>query len=232
MMVDALLIKARAENCGERVRPFALAPAMVERVAVPQPPEPSAAEREADRLRQRVATLEQQLADTEARWQSQFDTRLADAAADIARSHRDDDAKRIAVLQTAVTAAVDAARTRFLAASADGATRLATHALSRLAAARTADVEFLSAVIADRIADVGEAMVVRILIAPVDLADGALTDILATQLPPSCRVEADAAIPRGTARIRLRLGQIDIDPARGLDRLIAALAAGPEVAHG
>ncbi|MEK6540950.1 MAG: hypothetical protein AABZ45_02385 [Pseudomonadota bacterium] len=216
------LIKAQTASGMEIVQPLLRSVNMHQPDAT-MPPELTIAERELLQLRTQIMELEAKLKEAERRWSIGYQSQLADATALLAQQYRDDDEKRIAILLSAVTTAYEQTQRQIVGALGDAASRLAIHALSRLASIRVNDADWLADMIAQRLSMLNGSMVVALQLPPDMITSATIIDALAERLPDGCRVVADATVARGTARILLRLGQIDIDPAQGIAALIEAI---------
>lgn len=190
-------------------------------VAASPAPQPSAEALELQGVKAENEALRAELEQLKQQWSSALVDARTRAEAEAARKHKDDDARRLRALEGALREA-----SANYAESLDGqaatlATSLACEALSCLVEPQAGEVEWLARIITQRLTRTRQASSPRIHVAPADL--GALTVLL----PQDCGIVADEQVPPGAARIRLTLGEIVIDPAQGLDRVLDALRNEP-----
>lgn len=226
-MTSAALI--RANDASSRIRLFGVAPAPLDLPV--QPDIPSAAELEVARLHERVAELEAAQVALDREWRDTFDTRLADASRQIELDHRDDDRRRIDLLEQAIGKANASLDQHLLSAARRSGLALACYALSRFAELRADDATWLADIVAAQVDRVGAAMIVAVKLNPADLDAGTIASELEARLNGRSAIKADPAVTKGSVRLHLRLGDIDIDPAQGLHSIIAALADEDSAEH-
>ncbi|MEQ1540700.1 MAG: hypothetical protein ABL926_00445 [Novosphingobium sp.] len=179
------------------------------------------------RLAEDNAWLRDELAQLQQRWDialSEAEVRGCEMAA---RQHVTDDAAFLAAL----TDALAGARSDFAAGLDRGAGQLAAalaqDALSRLVNAARDENEWLARVIARRLGDLRRKSVVALRLAPQGDSDSVLAD-LCRKFAPDIPISVDPRLPRGTARIELNLGEITINPADGLQQVLAMLGDGDD----
>ena len=186
------------------------------------PVKPSAEQIEILELRQKRDDLSGELSALRADWDTALagaEARAKDAAAG---EHVKDDQARL----TAISQSLDKARDEFDGNLRDGlggmATNLAGEALARLVKLRGPDGDWLARTIARRLGEVRAGAIVALHVSPHDLSDE-LIAMVRPALPGGTLIAADQALKSGTARLGLRLGQIEIDPALGLAQVLALL---------
>lgn len=171
-------------------------------------------------LRREGEALREELLELRQGWDAAIAEADVRAKAAAAREYVRDDGAAIAKMRESL----DQARWGFDTALADAvpelAIRLAAETSARLAQVRSGEEDWLASVIARRLDELRAASVVALRVGPSDLT-AALVDQLRPLLAPGVALEADPDLQPGTAKIELRLGQIDIDPAKGLCKLLA-----------
>lgn len=185
---------------------------------------PSREQLEIERLGREGAALRGELEKLRGDWDKALEEAEVRALDVAARQHVTDDAKRMAELRETL----DKARTTFDAALGQQAMplarALAQEALARLVETQDDETEWLVRTIERRLGELrGEAVV------ELRLAEDIKPDLAARlreQLPPGAAIVNDSALRAGTARIGLRLGRVEVDPAAGLRELLGALEQG------
>lgn len=192
-------------------------------------PLPGREQLEIERLNHENSDLREELGQLRANWDKALAAAEARALESASRQHVADDGARLAALQGALDNARNAFDAAFGQQLMTTAAALAQAALARLVEQRDSETEWLVRTIERRLGDLRGDAVVELRLAP-----GIAPDLLARlrdQLPPGVVITNDPAIPEGTARIGLRLGRIEIDPAAGLGALLGAFEADQDV-HG
>jgi flagellar biosynthesis/type III secretory pathway protein FliH len=173
---------------------------------------------ERDELRRKLDELEQS-------WQQRSDELRDEAHKAAEQEFARDDHSRILTLTTGIESAIAAFEVQ-LANYATGLTpRLAQHALNQLVKVRKDEADWLSRAIERRLDSLSSHAVVAIVLASDDVSE----DILATvskRFRSKAEVTTDPTLKPGTARIILRMGEIQIDPQHGLEQLVAMLGDG------
>jgi hypothetical protein len=191
--------------------------------AAPAPTHP--AEVEAIALRAQLTDAQSALAASQAEQAERLERQLRAAEMEMAAAHRDDDDQRITALVTAL-ADSQAHFLRMLRENVEPvACATAVYALSRFASARSEDESWLLHVIADRLDVLTAGALIELQLAPSVFASDAAVATLAARIPSGCAIAVEPTLAHGTARLRLRLGAIDIDPELGMAAVVAALAA-------
>jgi len=168
------------------------------------------------RLRAENEELRLDLAEQRERWNAALAEARLEAEQDILSRFRKDDAARIAILERACSQAL-ASLDGLLGKQMHGAAvAIASDAVAQLASLHEEDVTWLARIINQRLAQLRSGSHCVVHVAPEHLESVETT-------VQNCKVVADPAIPSGTAVIKLALGEIEIDPAQGSQRLIAAL---------
>ena len=185
---------------------------------------PSREQLEIERLGRDNTALQGELAQLRADWGKSLEAAEARALSTAARQHVTDDTARLLTLHEVL----DKARAAFDAALGQQAMplaqTLAQDALARLVESRDDETEWLARTIGRRLSELRSGAVVELRLAA-DIEPGLLAG-LREQLPPGANIVSDPALRAGTARIGLRLGQVEIDPAAGLRTLLGALEQG------
>lgn len=215
------VLKAGSPEAGSRVETFhgfAESPPHHD-----QEPELTNAERELETLRIRLKAAEQAKVEIDAKWQEQFDLKLAAARAEISQQRSNYELKLIEELQHALQRAQDGF-VASLATVREEAVAIACFGLEKLAVARDKDSMFLVSCIERRISEISDALIVSISVSPRDESlHGYLADSSVGKGQIESRVRLDDALAPGTARIDLLVGDIPINPGQGLATI--ALAA-------
>lgn len=159
-------------------------------------------------------TLRQEAEALRTNWQAELaaaERRARDAAA---IAYIRDDENRLSALIGTLGDARQAFDRHLLTLVRNSAIELAATALEKLVSARQEDRDWLARIVEHRLDMLDESAVISVQVAEDDFADpvGAI-------LPEGTHIERSAALSPGTARITLRLGTIEIDPAAGLQRL-------------
>ena len=168
-------------------------------------------------------TLRGELENLCAKWQSELAAAEQRAGEAAASAHVRDDDKRLAALVGALGDARQSFDRHLLALVSQSASALAIAALDKLVSVREGDREWLARVIGQRLDRLDRGAVISVQVSEDDFADP-----VAAILPDGARIEKDAMLRGGTARITLRLGAIEIDPAAGLERLTDVLRRGED----
>lgn len=129
------------------------------------------------------------------------------------------DQDRTAVLERALLLAREDFQRGLEEACGPLAARLAIHALERLVRVEDEEGRWLARSIARRLDDLSAETLVALHVAPGDGPDVS-PDV---SLPAGAALVPDATQRPGTARLALRLGEISIDPAEGLARILGVL---------
>lgn len=170
---------------------------------------------ERDGLQQKLLIAERQRAE-------ELDAIKADARAAAAHDFKRDDSRRIEILAAAVEASLSLFKAHLITQSRGLAPALARQALEQLVRGREVEADWLARVIERRLETLTRQSVVSVAIAREDFGD-AVVQQLSRQLAAGAAVIADPSLKPGTARIVLRLGEVVVDPAAGVDRLLAML---------
>lgn len=122
-----------------------------------------------------------------------------------------DDQRRVKLLAEGIASAGVVWRER-LAATDRLAAQLATLVLSRMFGACDDWAEPVTRALREQVTQIGAHAIVAVTVSAADFAEqGALAAAVGL---PVASVTRDAALPAGACRIALRLGQVEIDPAR------------------
>lgn len=185
---------------------------------------PSREEIEIERLRKDNGALREELGQLRADWDKELEEAETRALGAAARQYVADDAARLSELRDAL----DKTRAAFDAALAQQAMplagALAQDALARLVETQGDEAEWLVRTIERRLGELRSEAVVELRLAA-GIEPGLLAG-LREQLPPGAAIVSDPALRAGTARIGLRLGRVEVDPAAGLRELLSALEQG------
>ncbi|MEH3123277.1 MAG: hypothetical protein PGN16_15070 [Sphingomonas phyllosphaerae] len=189
--------------------------AVVERVAARDPSVVA--------LEERVAALEALLA-AERLAAERAATAAREAIAEARRAGRSeavaDEQRRLQLLTEGIAAAEAAWRER-LDATDRLAAQLAALVLSRMFGACDDWAEPVMRALAEQVVKIGAHAIVAVTVSAGDFADDAA--LAAAVALPAATVTRDAALPAGACRIALRLGRVEIDPARQWAAFEAAL---------
>ena len=190
--------------------------------AIPIRSDPSPEQIDMVRLRHENAALRKQLALMRQTWQSELQAAEDHAREAAAQEHRSDDQARLAALHRALDVANDAFTAMLGQSTESLALALAGDALVRLVEPQQVEQQWLQRSIMARIAEL-RAQSILALHLPADFDETLLAGLTA-QLSAKLIVVRDPQQPPGTARIALRLGQVEIAPDRGLAGVLAILA--------
>lgn len=191
----------------------------------PGPPEPSRQDLEIAGLRRENDALRGEIATLRAAWQDELSRAEARARDEAGQSHVRDDALQRTMLGEALQGARLHFENELLPLVGQWATEIAMLALEKLVSLRQGDDDWLARVVARRLAALDADAVIALHLSPSD-RDGEDNAALPAGLPPGTRIETDPTLRPGMARLQLRLGTIDIDPAAGFVRLRDMLDAG------
>ncbi|WP_341208797.1 hypothetical protein [uncultured Sphingomonas sp.] len=131
-----------------------------------------------------------------------------------------DDRRRVTLLAEGIASAQAAWRER-LEATDRLAAQLAALVLARMFGACDDWAEPVTRALTEQVAQIGAHAIVAVTVSAADFADEAA--LAATVGLRTASVTRDAALPAGACRIALRLGQVEIDPARQWAAFEAAL---------
>lgn len=198
-------------------------------LAQPSRPEPLATPDEREvriaRLTAEVEALHQELATVERRGEEELAALRAEAKETAAREFRQDDARRIELLAGVLERSLAEFEARLIAQARAVAPRLARHALERLVRLRDGEGELLGRAIERRLDDLKAQTVVSLQLAPTDWSEP-LVEQIGSRLGGAVALSRDARLSAGSARIVLRQGEVTVDTAAGLARLLAAFDDG------
>lgn len=196
------------------------------RSAVPAPPD----ERDAAvaRLGADCADLRGQLAAAERRSEEALLEIKRQAKQAAAEEFRQDDTRRLELLAQALERSVEAFQSQLLAQSRTLAPRLARIALEQLVRVGDGEAQWLARAIGRRLDDLNTQAVVSLQVAAADWSE-TLIEQIGGRLAEHAVLSRDASLPPGSARIGLRLGEVTVDTAAGLARLLQALDEGDGV---
>lgn len=201
----ALRLTAPASNGGEQA-----------------PAQPDARDAENLALREEIERLGGQLQALRGEWHEKLAAAKASAKLEAAREHIRDDARHIEALESVLRAASE----QFADALSDQVTPLATalavRAVDRLVALSADEAEWLGRVVARRLEDIAAESVIAIHLASQSHGD-AIERLLASHIARGIPIKHDPALPTGTAKIVLALGEIEVAPAEGAAALIGLL---------
>jgi hypothetical protein len=187
--------------------------------------DPSPEQIELARLRDENAALQKQIELLHQTWQSELEVAEGQAKKAAAQEHRSDDQARLAALRDALDVANEAFNAALEQTNGSLALALAGEALARLVEPQQNEQQWLQRSITARLAEL-RAQSILALHLPTDFDETLLAELTA-QLPAKAIVVRDPQQPLGTARIALRLGHVEIAPARGLAGALAILAEAP-----
>lgn len=188
-------------------------------------PKPDQREAEIARLKAEREDLRKQLATAEQRHAAELAELKVRARQAVAEEFRQDDARRLDLLAKALERSVGAFEAQLIAGARGFASRLARYALERLVRVGDAEARWLSRAIERRLDDLDSQAVVGVQVAAADWSE-ALIEQVGGRLADRAALFRDASLPAGSARIGLRLGEVTVDVAAGLARLLDTLSEG------
>lgn len=183
---------------------------------------PSPEQAEVARLQTENAALEVRLQDMERDWDRALEAAQSRAREEAADRHVRDEANLHEIVQRAVSDAGQRFDELLSTACGPFAAKLAALALAKLFELRRQDEDWLGAVIARRLKAVAGQSRISVALAPGEPSQAVESALLACGRG-DVTLETDSSLPPGTARLLLKLGQIDIDPARGAAAMVALL---------
>lgn len=141
--------------------------------------------------------------------------------------HVANEAAQIEACKAALSAARSAFDNALSSAILPAATSIAGEMLNRLVKPLLGESEWLDRSIAGRLEDLRANAIVKVTVPP-SFWEGKPSAELNALMPAGTTIETDADLATSTARIVLRLGQIDIDPGSGLAMVLGSIGAADE----
>jgi flagellar biosynthesis/type III secretory pathway protein FliH len=190
-------------------------------VGIEEPAVPSAQEIEIARLENENGELKRQLKSMQAAHVTDLEKARRKAFEEAAGQHVRDDARAFDAIDRALSVANRQFESFLSGSSGPAATKLAATAVARLVELRREDEDWLARVTLQRMSSIAANARMVIHVAP-DVG-AIMEESLAANGRSDVEVKIDKSIAPGTARIALRLGEIDIDPSQGAAAIIALL---------
>lgn len=188
------------------------------------PAQPSLEQQEIARLSDENETLRRDLAALRQDWDEALSAAEMRAREVAARAHVADDGAQLRALSGALDAAAATFETALNGGIAQGARMLASDALARLVKPVASDSEWLARAIERRLGELRSQTVVAVHV-PISLDEALLARVAASHLG-GVTIIPDPGLQAGTARIALRLGQIELDLRRGIGEILQHIEQG------
>jgi flagellar biosynthesis/type III secretory pathway protein FliH len=187
------------------------------------PEGPSEEQIEIAALKAELAHLIAERKATSDKWDAELSAAHTMAKEEAAREHVTNDRRRANALDAALANAQQKFEGAIAGQIAPLAAQVAAHAFAKLVMLRQGDEDWLARVVDRRLKDIRAASVFALHLAPED-AGSALTAALRESGRQSVPVNPDSTLKPGTAKIVLKLGEIDICPADGAGEVFQCLA--------
>jgi flagellar biosynthesis/type III secretory pathway protein FliH len=186
------------------------------------PPQPDERELEIRRLESEIAGLKDRLGALQREWDGRLAAARASAKDEAARAHVRDEARQIEALEHSLGEAREQFG-RMLAAEVEPlAAALAARAVAQLVELMQDESDWLCRVIARRLANVAAGSVIAIHVAPAGPGEE-IARLFDGTIPHDAEVRYDASLEPGTAKVVLKLGEIEIQPGSKAGELVRML---------
>ena len=174
------------------------------------------------RLKDETESLASKLHALQDDWDQKIAAARASAKTEAAQMHQRNDAQLLEALERCLTDAKAKFESTLVEQVEPLSASLAAHALQRLIEAEQDETEWLARVVSRRLETLAGHAIVAVHIAPGDTSER-LKTALEGYIGQALAVDIDTALRPGTAKIVLRLGEVEVNPGGGARELLQLL---------